>query len=211
MEVYILLALEFSAFLVSWLHFKSLQQKGMVFIPVLLTLVVVSEAVGFLTGRGIISWIKNAVWFNYITPLLFICIFLLFLNNTRHGYWKQAIRSFIGATIALTALHVVLPHSTRFNTLNYTIQAAMIAVCSLHYLYECMNSNSITAVEKNPLFYFALGTMLFYLGTLPLRSMHNYLYNYHKTIFYAYRHVSMILNYIMYGLTIFGILWAKKK
>lgn len=205
------MTLEFSAFLVSWLYFNSLRKRGMVLIPVLLTLVAVSEAVGWLTARGMLSSIHNGVWYNIMTPVKFICIFLLFRDNTRSAFWKYVIWCFIGFTLVLLALYIFQSLSKTFNTLYYTIQAAMVACCCLHYLYECMNSNAVADVEKNPLFYLAMGTLLFYLGTLPLRSMYNYLYDHHRAVFWGYRRLSMFLNYIMYGLILFGILWAKKK
>ncbi|RPD39589.1 hypothetical protein [Chitinophaga barathri] len=208
---YLLMALELAAFLVAWLHYSSLKRRGMVFIPVLLAVVLVSEAVGFLLLKKYVSWVPNGVWYNYMTPLQFLCIFLLFRRNTRSRPWRTAILCFAGLTVLLTLLYAILPHSRQFNTFNFTVEAGCVAVCCLHYLYECMNSNNITAIEKNPLFYFAMGTLLFYLGTLPLRSMYNYLYQHHRALFFGYYELSRILNYIMYGLIIFGILWAKKK
>jgi len=205
------MTLEFAAFLVSWLYFKGLRKRGMVLIPVLLTLVIITEAVGYLTARNIISSIHNGVWYNITIPVRFICIYQLFRSNTRSMFWRKVLWCFTGLTLLLLVLYLVLSLSRTLNTLYYTIQAAMVACSCLHYLYECMNSNEVADVEKNPLFYLAMGTLLFYLGTLPLRSMYNYLYDHHRAVFWGYRRVSMFLNYIMYGLILFGILWAKKK
>jgi len=208
---YFLSALELASFSVAWIKSGMLKRRGLVFIPVLLTVVVISETVGYLLLVKGNNWISNGVWYNYMTPLQFICIFLLFWQNTRSHGWRLVILGFIALTVLLTLLYVALSHSRQFNTLNFTVEAGCVAICCLHYLYECMNSNSITAIERNPLFYFALGTLFSYLGILPFRSMYNYLYVHYRVIFHGYYRLSMILNYIMYGLIIFGILWAKKK
>jgi hypothetical protein len=203
-ELYILWALEFTAFLISLVHFKSLQEAGLKFIPILLTVVVLSEALPYMADA------RGSTRFLYYTlrPLRYICIFLLFRENTAVAQWKNWINGFIGVTVALTALFIFLPASKQLNELSYTIEAVMIVSCCLQYLYRNISGKGVSMPEKQPLLYLALGTLLFYLGTLPLYARYSYLGRHHRTFFTGYGHVSMILAYVMYGLIITGLLRA---
>jgi hypothetical protein len=207
----ILLVLEWISCLVSLAYFKRLKQEGLIFIPVLLLAVVISETVGKLIQTNTIQFIKSVSWFNVMVPVQFICLFLLFHAKTEYRYWSYVIRIFILLTFLLTMVYIFSSQGRSFNTLNYTIEAVFVSACCLHYLFECMNSRFITSIHKNPLLYLALGTLLFYLGTLPLHSMYNYLYSNYKSIFYPYYYTFYVLNFVMYGLISFGILWAQKK
>jgi hypothetical protein len=204
-----LLVFEWIAFLVSIVFFKQLKKQGLLFIPVLLLVIVFSEGVGKL--NQMYRFMKSVEWFNVMIPVQFLCLFALFHRNTKYSYWRITIRVFAACVVVLTIINLFTPGPATFNVLNYTIGTIFICACCLHYLYECMNSRSIVTVHKNILFYLALGTLLCYLGTLPLHSMRNYLYYNYRNIFFTYNTVSYVLNMLMYGLITFGILWAQKK
>jgi len=207
----ILLWLERLCLLVTLLYFKRLKRDGLVFIPILLLVIVLTETVGLLIMNKVITVFNSRFWFNLMMPVQFICLLLLFLNKSRFRYWKRVIVFFCGVIVALTLIYLLLYRNEKFNTLNYTIESVFVSACCLHYLFECMNSASIADVTRDTLLYLSLGTLLFYLGTLPLYSMYNYLYSTHKNIFFAYYKLGFILNYAMYILISFGILWTKKK
>jgi hypothetical protein len=209
--VNILLVFECIAFLVSLIYFKYLEKEGLLYIFVLLLVIVFSEAVGKLIDIRLIRFIKSNQWFNIMVPLQFLCLLLLFHKKTTFGYWRIVIMVFISLVITLTAAFFLSASNKNFNTLNYTIQSVFVSACCLHYLFECMNNKQIVNINKNVVMYLALGTLLFYLGTLPFHSMRNYLYKNYKNIFYTYYYIFFILNYVMYGLTTFGIVWAQKK
>lgn len=208
--IWALLVMEAIAFIASFIFFKRLKREGLIFITVLMSVIMLTEIIGKLISEGIITFIKSSFWFNVMVPLTFLSLFVLFYQNTASLFWRRAIAVFMGITI-LFAVYLLVQGTKRFDTLNYTITAAFVCACCLHYLYECMNSRYITGIYKNALFYLAIGTLLFYLGTLPLRSMYNYLFAHYQSVFYRYYMLSFFLNYIMYGLIIFGIVWAKKK
>lgn len=206
-ELYVLWALEFIAFVISLVHFKSLKDAGMKFIPVLLAVVVLSEALPYVAGWGRSH--KLAGFFYYtLRPLRYICIFLLFRENTGSAQWKSWINGFIGITLVLTALFIFLPASTKLNEVSYTIEAAMIVCCCIHYVYMYFSGKAGSIAGVLPLAFLTLGTLLFYLGTLPLYARYTYLSRHHHTYFTRYGHAAMILAYAMYGNIIIGLLAA---
>lgn len=200
----ILLLFEWIAFLASLFFFEQLKKQKLVLIPVLLFVIIISEAIGKL-------FINNNQWFNVMIPVQFLCLFLLFYQHTNYRYWRRVIILFSIIIAILTIAGSIQPGSQKFNVLNYTIGSIFLSAVCLHYLYECMNSRSIIAIHTNSLFYLAMGTLLFYLGTLPFHSMRNYLYFKYESIFDLYNYLSYILNITMYGLISFGIIWANRK
>jgi len=204
-----LLVFEWITFMVSLIFFRQLKKQGLLFITILMAVIVISEGVGKLNQS--FKFIKSVYWFNIMIPVQFLCLFFLFHMNTSYPYWRTVIKVFSIIVTGLTVFYLVTPGPLTFNVLNYTIGTIFISACCLHYLYECMNSRSIITVHKNALFYLALGTLLYYLGTLPLHSMRTYLYYNYRTIFYTYNTLNYVLNMLMYGLITFGILWAQKK
>jgi hypothetical protein len=205
-ELYVLWALEFAAFLISLVHFNRLKDAGMQFIPVLLTVVVLSEVLPYMVNaQGGAAGLTRFLYYT-LRPLRYICIFLLFRNNTLAVQWKSWINGFIGITVVLTILFIFLPKSKKLSEVSYTIEAAMIVACCVHYLYGYYSGKGVATEGKRPLLYLATGTLLFYLGTLPLYARYNYLGRHHRALFSGYGHIAMILAYAMYGLIISGML-----
>jgi len=207
----ILLVFEWIAFLVSLVFFKQLKTQNLVLITVWLFVIVFSEAIGKSIKDGVLTFITSAEWFNVMSPVQFLCLFLLFYRQTNYRYWRRIILLFCIVIAILAIVYIILPGTQKFNVLNYSLGAIFLSAVCLHYLYECMNSRSILDIYTNTLFYLAIGALLYYLSTLPFYSMRNYLYYKHVSIFYPYFYLSFILNITMYGLTTFGILCLNRK
>lgn len=213
-----LFTLECITFIITLIYLKKLVHAKLLFIPILLFIIFFSEVVTIIAREypnllkiNNTIWFKEIVWYNIMIPCQFICYFMLFHVQTKVTFWKRMIELYIITTVLLTILYFYNSNLNDRNILGYTIEVTFLSSCCLHYLFECMTSTTIIDVHKTPLVYVAFGTLLFYLGTLPLHTMWNYLYINHNTIFYTYFYLFYVLNYIMYGLISFGILWAQKK
>ena len=207
----ILLVFEWIAFLTSLVFYKQLKKQNLVLIPVLLFVIVFSEAVGKLIAIHAITFVSSMEWFNVMIPVQFLCLFLLFYKQTGYRYWRRSIILFSVVITAMAIIYMLQQGPQKFNVLNYTLGVIFLSAVCLHYLYECMNSQSIIDIYTNSLFYLAIGTLLFYLCTLPLHSMRNYLYYNYRNIFYPYYYLGYVLNISMYSLITFGIIWANRK
>ena len=207
--IWILLVIEGIAFLASMIFFTRLKRAGFVFIPILMLAIMVSEIMGKLIIDHRVTFIGNNYWFNIMIPVQFTCLFFLFYQNTSFKYWRRILIVFIGIAVLL-GLYVIIFDIKTFQTRNYTILATLVCACCIHYLYECMYSKLIVGVHRNALFYLALGSLLFYMVTLPLRAMYDFLPQLYVRIFWPSFYLSFALNYIMYALITFGIVWTKK-
>jgi hypothetical protein len=202
---------EWIAFLASLVFFKQLKKQNLVLIPVLLFVIVFSEAIGILISIHALKIVSSNEWFNVMIPVQFLCLFLLFYRQTNFRYWRRSIILFSVIIIIVAIVYMLLPGQQKLNVLNYTLGVIFLSAVCLHYLYECMNSESIIGIYTNSLFYLAIGTLLYYLGTLPLYSMWHYLYLNYRNIFNPYYCINYILNIMMYGFITFGIVWANRK
>lgn len=207
----ILLVFEWGAFLASLFFLKQLKKQKLLLIPVLLFVIVFSEVVGKLIAIHALTFVGSYEWFNVMIPVQFLCLFLLFYTQTRYRYWRRIIILFSVVVIIMAIVYALKPGPQKFHVLNYTLGVIFLSAVCLHYLYECMNSQSIIDIYTNSLFYLAIGTLLYYLGTLPLHSMWNYLFYNYINIFNPYYYLCYILNITMYGLITFGIIWANRK
>jgi hypothetical protein len=206
-----ILIFEWIAFLASLVFFKQLKRQNLIMIPVLLFVIVFSEAIGKLIAIRTLTIVSSVEWFNVMIPVQFLCLFLLFYKQTNYRYWRRSIILFSVIIIILPIVYALQPGPQKLNVLNYTIGVIFLSAVCLHYLYECMNSQSIIDIYTNSLFYLTIGILLYHLGTLPLHSMMNYLYENHLNIFNPYLCISYILNIAMYSLITFGIIWANRK
>ena len=209
-----LLLLEWIAFVSGVISIKKLGKDGR-FVIFFLGFVVLGETASYwarlyLTSEKILVPFINTL-FNVIITAQCISLLLFFFRKTRYAYWKTYIIGFTGTVLFITVLQFFVSNVAQFNTFNYTLEAVFISACSLHYLFELMNSEEIENVTQDPFMYISIGLLLYYLVTLPFNSMRTYLYEAHRSIFYLYYYLSFGFNYFLYSIITVGILCTKKK
>ncbi|ANH83389.1 hypothetical protein A8C56_22525 [Niabella ginsenosidivorans] len=211
--MFLLLLLEWMSFIAAVFNRRKLGNAGR-FVIYFLAAVVLTETTSILlrmySGPG--TFVKIIyVWTNIMLPVQCISLLLFFYRKTRYNYWKRCIQGFIGVILFITFLQFFVSKITQSNTFNYTLSAVFISACSLHYLFELMNSEEIGEVTGDPFMYLSIGLLLFYLGTLPFSSMRTYLWEAHRKIFYIYYYLFFGFNYFLYGIITVGIICTKKK
>ncbi|AHF17821.1 hypothetical protein [Niabella soli] len=209
----ILLVLEWVSFITGLCALNKLGKEGRAIIY-FLGVVVLSETVGILIRyyadpHYMVRY--NKTWFSMMFPFQFSSLLLCYYKTTRFAYWRIAITGFGGILLFVFMLQLLTGNLTEVNTFNYTLGAIFVSACSLHYLFELMNSEKIEEVTRDPFLYISIGLLLFYLGTLPFHAMRMYLYETHREIFWVYYYLFFGFNYFLYGIITFAFLWAKKK
>ncbi|MGJ7030850.1 hypothetical protein [Niabella hirudinis] len=210
---YILIILEWAGFLAGLFFLGKKKEYGGLIVAFLAAVVIAETAVYFariFMQRDALVGLTN-IWYNCMLPVQCICLLVFFCKKTGLDYWKHAIKGFIGIVLFITLLQFFVSDIDRFNTFNYTLEAIFIAACSLHYLFELMNSEKIEEVTRDPFMYVSIGLLLFYLGTLPFNITKVYLFSTYPRLFYIYYYLFFAFNYFLYGIITFGFLWAKKK
>lgn len=210
---YILIFLEWTGFLTGLFFLRKGDRDAALIVAFLACVVIAETSVCFariFMHPDIIVRFTN-IWYNCMLPVQCVCLLLFFYRKTRLGYWKHAIKGFISTVLFITLLQFFAGDPHQFNTFNYTLEAIFISACSLHYLFELMNSEEIEEVTRDPFMYVSIGLLLFYLGTLPYNITKFYLFGTYRGLFYIYYYLFFAFNYFLYGIITFGFLWAKKK
>ncbi len=97
-----------------------------------------------------------------------------------------------------------------FQSLSYTIANLLILVYLLIYFLQLVKSGRILYFKSITVFWFALGMLVFYLGTFPFYGLYNELSK-NLDLFVPLAWVATSLNYAMYLLFITGFIWGKAR
>lgn len=156
----------------------------------------------------------NTILYKWIViPLLFLMYHYCYYFILAKKYNTIVIISYCLFAI-LALLENLFLASTHYFTISFTLSYGCIAVTffSLAYFYKLIRSNDILYFKKLMPFWFCLGILLFFLGSLPNLFFSNYFSaNYKMPLAVAYRWIFIILNYIMYLLFTIGYLCSKPK
>ncbi|WP_300600153.1 hypothetical protein [Niabella sp.] len=210
---HILILLEWASFLAGLFFLKKTGREGAPIVAFLAAVVIAETAVYFariFLPDATLANLTN-LWYNCMLPVQCISLLLFFYRKTGLVYWKHAIKGFISMVLFITLLQFFASDPYRFNIFNYTLEAIFISACSLHYLFELMNSEEIEEVTRDPFMYVSIGLLLFYLGTLPFNITKLSLFDTYPRLFYIYYYLFFAFNYFLYGIITFGFLWAKKR
>jgi hypothetical protein len=157
--------------------------------------------------------IKSENGVNYFT-LIIVPIEILFMNLF---FYKSLSSNRKILIIIGSALYIIswLVENTIFNkadyyfrSLSYTFGNLFIAIYTILYFIEFVNSSKILGYKKSAVFWIVLGMLVFYVGTFPFYGLYNELAK-NLDIFYPVAWVAMSLNYCMYLLFTIGFIWGK--
>ncbi|TYQ00101.1 hypothetical protein C7447_101710 [Tenacibaculum adriaticum] len=103
----------------------------------------------------------------------------------------------------------VLIFKTKLNTIAPVFGAFLIAIVLILYLREMLLSEEIVNYKKNIVFWITVGLLLYYLGTLPLTAIFNFMKS--GSSFIKLYRIQHILTIIMHSCFLIGLLWSLKK
>jgi hypothetical protein len=145
------------------------------------------------------SWL-----YNISLPLEFGLYCLIFLKEIVYTLWKKVLLFLTLSLLVFSYTVIIFYRPNEFESVNYAAWVILLSIYSLRYIYEQLHSQDISAIWGNLLFYIACGSLIYYLGTLPLHTMWHYLYENYPGIFYPYYYINQALDCIMYLLFAFG-------
>ncbi len=96
-----------------------------------------------------------------------------------------------------------------YNTIAPVFGAALIGVVLMLYLREFLLSEKILNYKKNIYFWITTGLLLYYLGTMPLTAIFNFMKP--NSSFLSLYKIQYLLTIIMHSCFLIGLLWSWKK
>jgi hypothetical protein len=202
--------LELAAFIASLIAWPVLRKSRYLKVfPVLLGLIVAGEFYGYYLRltKG------NNTWFyNFFNP----CQFILYLLILYRAIDNKRLRGLMLAGcvfIAISALLGLEPSFRKmFNIYMYSLGAMLVITGVAAKIYEMVNVREDSFL-RSPVFYIFFSIIFFYIGTLPILVMNNWLAKF--DFFNSIRQVLVItftiLNFVLYGTYTYCFLWLRRK
>ena len=95
---------------------------------------------------------------------------------------------------------------TSFHTMTYSLGCLLIVVVSMYYFYELLQVPRAIDLKKEPAFWIAAGLLFFYICTLPVLGVLNYLFSFPGVISRSLEDIISILNVLLYSLFTIGFI-----
>lgn len=151
--------------------------------------------------------------YNLLSLLEFNILFLFYGKLSKDRLTKKVTRNFIyiySAVFFLSSLNYGMGLFTvKYNTIAPVFGAAFIGVVLLLYLREILLSEEILNYKSNIYFWITTGLLLYYLGTMPLTAIFNFMKT-GSSFKYLFK-IQQSLTVVMHFCFIFGLLWNWKK
>lgn len=204
------LLVQASSFLVCLYLFKSLKNTELKYFLPFLFLTLTVE----LTGLWMIQHgIKNYLLFNIFTTFEFIFYAFLFYKHYRKNKFKVLSLLFMPLyIIAVTINLIYFQGMEKFHTYTFLLGSFFIVVFCCLFFYESVLPEFLeNTLTKQPFFWVCTGLLLFYLGSVIINALFEYLRTFDMQIEgkKIYGTINQSLNVILYSAFIFSFILCR--
>jgi len=171
-------------------------------------------------GYGIFTEIFGALFYkffnfsNFIVFNIYALVQFLFFLWLFYKYFKtkkyRILTKITGNLIIICFIINTLYFQnifTSYQSYFFLIGGIFLLICAILFFIEILNSEAILKVKHLPIFWVAVGIMLFQLGFIPVFIATKYI-NYSNGLTYGY--ILLILNFITSLCYSLGFIWSKK-
>jgi hypothetical protein len=150
---------------------------------------------------------NNADLYNFFSVSAFT-YYMYLLMEVVYSRKAKKIILYIMSIFAVIALSNILfiQKINSFHTMTYSIGCLLIVVISMYYFYEMLQVPRFIDLKKEPAFWIAAGLLFFYICTLPVLGVLNYLFSIPGVIARSLEQIISILNVLLYSLFTIGFL-----
>lgn len=161
--------------------------------------------------------LDNVIVYNILTFLEFNSL-LFFIKDITHFKSTKKVITRLTAVFNiiyfLSTIYYIVFHSYLqiYNEIASISGSFMITIAIFLFFKDFINSDKIANYKKSLSFWISSGLLIYYLGTIPITSIMNYMHGIKdKTEVIFLFNIQYILLVIMYSVFIFGALWSQKK
>ncbi len=208
----IYLLVQASSFLVCILLYRSLRNTPLKFFLPFLFITLTVELIGYwLTTRDT----KNYALFNIFTTLEFVFYSFLFSKHLKTTVFKKLTIGFIPFYIFLVFINLqfVQGYNVTFHTYTFLLGSFFVVLFCCLFFYESVLPEHLDhPLAKQPFFWVCTGLLLFYMGSVIINALFEYLRNYDlqqegKKI---YGIINQSLNVVLYSAFIYAFILCRK-
>ena len=177
MQISISLVFQILSFIISVFFYLQKRNKLILyFIPFLFSTVTIE-----LIGRWYLSKVvRNYAMYNVFTTLEFIFYAFLFYLHFRSLFFKRMAILFIPAFLLTVILNIIFIQGLNktFNTYTFLLGSFFVVVFCCCFFYESVLPDKIDQqLSKQPFFWICSGLLIFYLGSVIINALFEYLRN----------------------------------
>ncbi len=206
----IYLLVQASSFLVCLFLFKTLKNTDLkYFLPFLLLTLVIELTGLWMTAHGI----KNYLLYNVFTTFEFVFYAFLFYKHYRKNNFKLLSLVFMPLYIIAVFINLMYYQGTeKFHTYTFLLGSFFIVVFCCLFFYESVLPEYLeNTLTKQPFFWVCTGLLLFYLGSVIINALFEYLRSFDMQIEgkKIYGTINQSLNVILYSAFIFSFILCR--
>jgi hypothetical protein len=140
-------------------------------------------------------WIYNG--FTIIRMLFYSWFFYLILTDQKVKKLLLVVTIISFVTAVLNYALIQTPHYV--NTYSIILTNGLIILLTLAFFHQLLADSQVIKLQRHPGVWIALGSLLYYSGSLPFFIFFNYLLSHHYTLAQSYLYINDVLNIIMYS------------
>lgn len=150
---------------------------------------------------------NNADLYNFFSLSAFAYYMSLIMEVIYSRRAKKMILIVMTLYIIISLINILfIQKINAFHTMTYSIGCFLIVVISIYYFYELLQVPRSIDLKKEPAFWIVAGLLFFYICTLPILGVLNYLFSIPGVIARSLEQIISILNVLLYSLFTIGFL-----
>ncbi|HEY0678013.1 MAG TPA: hypothetical protein VGD17_06995 [Chitinophagaceae bacterium] len=182
--------------------FLALMQKGinrsLWIFPFFLVFTLIIELIGLHMSN---ANIHNADLYNFFSLAAFTFYMYLLMQVVYSARARRIILYTMTAYVVISLVNILfIQKINTFHTLTYSIGCFLIVVISMYYFYELLQVPRSINLKREPAFWIVAGLLFFYICTLPILGVANYLFSFPSVIARSLEQIITILNILLYSL-----------
>lgn len=207
----IYLLVQASSFLVCILLYRSLKNTPFKYFLPFLFITLTVELIGYyLITKGL----RNYTLFNFFTTLEFIFYSFLFSKHLKTTFFKKLTIGFIPFYAFMVFLNLQFVQGyNNFHTYTFLLGSFFVVLFCCLFFYESVLPEHLDhPLAKQPFFWVCTGLLLFYMGSVIINALFEYLRSYDlqqegKKI---YGIINQSLNVVLYSAFIYAFILCRK-
>jgi hypothetical protein len=172
--------------------------------PFFLALALVVEILGWQLSEKAQN---NADLYNFFSVSAFAYYMRLIMDVVHSRKAKKVILGVMTLYVIISLINIFfIQKINNFHTMTYSIGCFLIVVISIYYFYELLQVPRSIDLKKEPSFWIVAGLLFFYICTLPILGVLNFLFSFPGVIGRSLEDIISILNVLLYSLFTIGFL-----
>jgi hypothetical protein len=194
--------LEYTSAIIATIKYKKFASRFTALFLFYLWFICVVETLSPLI-RG--SGFSNGSLFTIFTFFEFNILFLMYLSITKVKTTKQLLKLFILITNLVLFSEIYIQGIDQWPSVATVVGSILISIILILYLKEFLYSDKILNYSRSIYFWITLGSLVYYLGSIPFQAIINYLEN--RDLHF----LQISLAIFAQSCVIIGFLWSKKE